>query len=236
MASLCNEKVYYQRNWGWFQVKQERDTVSKRNVIQAAIQLFNTKGYNGTSVRDIANKAGVNVSLISYYFNGKKGLAECLMTTFLEGYVNELEKIHRMLEVKSAKTCLVEAMKSIMNYQFQNRQLARFVHREITFDSVLIREIMTTYLSKEKYYLSKIFEAGYARKEFRPQSIDYVIMQLRGMLSMPFLQPQYILEVHHIQPNESYFIERYTKQLLQWIELYVCRQNTVQKKPFVMNG
>ncbi|WP_377888151.1 forespore capture DNA-binding protein RefZ [Alkalihalobacillus sp. R86527] len=217
-------------------MKQERDTVSKRNVIQAAIQLFNTKGYNGTSVRDIANKAGVNVSLISYYFDGKKGLAEFLMTTFLEGYVNELEKVHKMLEKKTAKACLVEALQTIMTYQHQNRQLARFVHREITFDSVLVREIMTTYLSKEKFYLSKIFEAGFSRKEFRPQSVDYVVMQLRGMLSMPFLQPQYILEVHHIQPNESYFIERYTKQLLQWVELYVCRELHVQKKPFVMNG
>ncbi|WP_270179602.1 forespore capture DNA-binding protein RefZ [Alkalihalobacillus sp. CinArs1] len=217
-------------------MKQERDTVSKRNVIQAAIQLFNTKGYNGTSVRDIANKAGVNVSLISYYFNGKKGLAEFLMTTFLEGYVKELENVHKMLDNKSAKVCLVEALRSIMIYQHQNRQLARFVHREITFDSVLVREIMTTYLSREKFYLSKIFEAGFSNKEFRPQSVDYVVMQLRGMLSMPFLQPQYILEVHHIQPNEAYFIERYTKQLLQWVELYVCRETSVKQKPFAMNG
>ncbi|MFP3488734.1 TetR family transcriptional regulator, partial [Staphylococcus sp. SIMBA_130] len=70
-------------------MKQERDTVSKRSVIQAAIQLFNTKGFHGTSVRDIASKADVNVALISYYFNGKKGLAEFLMTSFLEGYVKE---------------------------------------------------------------------------------------------------------------------------------------------------
>lgn len=217
-------------------MKQERDTASKRSVIQAAIQLFNTKGFNGTSVRDIAGKANVNVALISYYFNGKKGLAEFLMTSFLEGYVKELEKVYQQLDARSARSCLAEAIERIMEYQYQNRQLARFVLREITFDSVLVREIMTTYLAKEKYYFSKIFEVGFAREEFRPQSIDYIIMQMRGMLSMPFLQPQYILEVHHIQPNEHYFIERYTKQLNEWIERYICKTGIWEARPFVMNG
>ncbi|MBN8209526.1 forespore capture DNA-binding protein RefZ [Bacillus sp. NTK071] len=217
-------------------MKQERDTVSKRSVIQAAIQLFNTKGFNGTSVRDIAGKAEVNVALISYYFNGKKGLAEFLMTSFLEGYVKEIEAAYQQLDKKSAKTCLIDAIQRIMEYQHQNRQLARFVHREITFDSVLVREIMTTYLSKEKFYFTKIFEVGFARKEFRPQSIDYIIMQMKGMLSMPFLHPQYILEVHHIQPNEHYFIERYTKQLKEWIELYICETERWGARPLVMNG
>ncbi|WP_347549268.1 forespore capture DNA-binding protein RefZ [Pseudalkalibacillus hwajinpoensis] len=217
-------------------MKQERDTGSKRSVIQAAIHLFNTKGFNGTSVRDIAGKAEVNVALISYYFGGKKGLAEFLMTSFLEGYVEEIGKAYQQLDKKSAKFCLVEAIERVMEYQHQNRQLARFVHREITFDSVLVREIMTTYLAKEKFYFSKIFEVGFARKEFRPQSIDYIVMQMRGMLCMPFLQPQYILEVHHIQPSENYFIERYTKQLKEWIELYVCKAEKWEVKPLVMNG
>ncbi|MDP4550948.1 forespore capture DNA-binding protein RefZ [Guptibacillus hwajinpoensis] len=217
-------------------MKQERDTVSKRSVIQAAIQLFNTKGFNGTSVRDIAGKAEVNVALISYYFNGKKGLAEFLMTSFLEGYVKEIEAAYQQLDMKSAKTCLIDAIQRVMEYQHQNRQLARFVHREITFDSVLVREIMTTYLSKEKFYFSKIYEVGFARKEFRPQSIDYIIMQMKGMLSMPFLHPQYILEVHHIQPHEHYFIDRYTKQLKEWIELYICETESWGVRPLVMNG
>lgn len=216
-------------------MKQERDTVSKRSVIQAAIQLFNTKGFHGTSVRDIASKADVNVALISYYFNGKKGLAEFLMTSFLEGYVKEIEMAYQQLEGRSAKACLMEAIHRVMEYQYLNRQLARFVHREITFDSVLIREIMTTYLAKEKYYFTRIFEMGFARKEFRPQPIDYVVMQMKGMLSMPFLHPQYILEVHHIQPNERYFIEKYNKQLNEWVQLTVCKDKAWDERPLVMN-
>ncbi|MGQ0418773.1 TetR family transcriptional regulator, partial [Bacillus sp. HC-Mk] len=57
---------------------------TKQKVIDAAISLFNTKGYDGTSVRDIAKRADVNVANISYYFAGKQGLLEQLITDFLE--------------------------------------------------------------------------------------------------------------------------------------------------------
>ena len=41
-----------------------------------AEKLFAASGYNGTSVRDIAAKAKVNVSMISYYFGSKENLME----------------------------------------------------------------------------------------------------------------------------------------------------------------
>jgi AcrR family transcriptional regulator len=48
---------------------------STADKIQAAgIALFAEKGVDGTSVRDIADRAGVNPSLISYHFGGKEGL------------------------------------------------------------------------------------------------------------------------------------------------------------------
>ena len=41
-----------------------------------AEKLFAASGYNGTSVRDIAAKAKVNVSMISYYFGSKENRME----------------------------------------------------------------------------------------------------------------------------------------------------------------
>ena len=37
-------------------------------IIDIAEQLFALQGYDGTSVRDIASKANINVAMISYYF------------------------------------------------------------------------------------------------------------------------------------------------------------------------
>ncbi|MFC4913186.1 TetR family transcriptional regulator [Actinomadura gamaensis] len=47
---------------------------SKRLLLDAALDEFAAKGYAGARVQDIADRAGVNKQLISYYFGGKAGL------------------------------------------------------------------------------------------------------------------------------------------------------------------
>ena len=48
-------------------------------LIIKATELFAKKGYDGTTVKDIADAADANISLVSYYFGGKEALfQECL--------------------------------------------------------------------------------------------------------------------------------------------------------------
>lgn len=47
---------------------------SREKLISSAEVLFAERGFNGVSVRDIANAAGVNSALVGYYFKGKEGL------------------------------------------------------------------------------------------------------------------------------------------------------------------
>jgi TetR/AcrR family transcriptional regulator, regulator of cefoperazone and chloramphenicol sensitivity len=51
----------------------ERDDARSR-LIEAAMELFAEKGYEGTSVRDLATAAGVNVAAVSYHFGSKDAL------------------------------------------------------------------------------------------------------------------------------------------------------------------
>lgn len=46
----------------------------KKKIITESIQLFATKGFDATSVREIALKAEVNIAMISYYFKSKQGI------------------------------------------------------------------------------------------------------------------------------------------------------------------
>jgi len=190
---------------------------TKQKVFDAAISIFNTKGYNGTSVREIAQKAGVNIALISYYFNGKKGLLEQLMTNFLEKYIAVLEDAFTGKETLPAKTVLCDMVHSILKFESENHQLSRLVHRETTLDTMLVREVMTTYLTKEKYIFQTIIENGIQKKEFRKLPIMITIMQLKGMLTMPFLHPQYMSEVLHLNSAEPYFVTKYYKEIEKWI-------------------
>lgn len=47
-------------------------------IIQAAEKLFAEHGFDGASVRDIAQEADVNVAMISYYFGSKEKLMEAV--------------------------------------------------------------------------------------------------------------------------------------------------------------
>ena len=47
-------------------------------IIDKAEKLFSVCGFDGTSVRDIASDAGVNVAMISYYFGSKEKLMEAV--------------------------------------------------------------------------------------------------------------------------------------------------------------
>jgi AcrR family transcriptional regulator len=198
---------------------------SKDRVIQASVSLFNTKGYDGTSVRDIAENANVNVSIISYYFKNKKGLLEYLISSYLDQYIKVMEDVMHT-DNHNAKDCLFQMIKAIIQFQSENRHLSRFVFREMTLDNVLTREVMSTYLAKEKYYLKHLFEQGIRTKEFRKVSIPSVIAQMKGMLIMPFLQPQYLTEVLHVIPYDDYFYKQFMKEMQSWIELSICNIQT----------
>ncbi|MBU9721107.1 MULTISPECIES: forespore capture DNA-binding protein RefZ [Bacillaceae] len=195
---------------------------SKNKVANAAVELFNLQGYSGTSVRDIAKHAECNVALISYYFGSKQGLLEHLITEFLEGYIILIEEQSSRAENKedSAYDCLLSAIWEVMVFQQKNHHLARFVHREITLDTMLVRELMTTYLAKEKHLFQTFLQTAYENKELKTMPNEYFVLQLRGMLIMPFLHPQYIREVYHLMPHEDHFLDQYFSELAQWVEGY----------------
>lgn len=47
---------------------------TRRALVHAALRLFGTKGFDGTSTRDIAAAAKANIGSIAYHFGGKEGL------------------------------------------------------------------------------------------------------------------------------------------------------------------
>ena len=50
----------------------------KERILESAKELFISKGYAGTSVRDIAAAAGANVAHVKYYFDSKANLFEII--------------------------------------------------------------------------------------------------------------------------------------------------------------
>lgn len=194
---------------------------SKEAIVEAAIQLFHSKGYAGTSIRDIASLAKVNTATIAYYFENKAGLLEYCFTHFFEQYLQKMEKAYFSIE-KGARSCLRQIVAELLQFQCENFQLTSFVYREMSVDSQVAREVMATYSLKEKYYFQKVFERGFEWNEFRPHSIPYLLIQLKGLLMMPFTNTHYMREVLYVFPNEAFFVQKYLKDIYHWIDQTLC--------------
>lgn len=199
---------------------------SKEAIVQAAVSLFNTKGYSGTSIRDIAGRAKVNPANIAYYFQNKHGLLEYCFMSFFEQYISKIEEGFSFIE-QGAASCLKKISSELLNFLCDNIHLTCFIFREMSIDSQLVREIMATYFTKEKYYLQKLFEKGIEWGEFERQSIPYMIVQLKGLWNMPFLNTTYLREVLYVFPNERYFLEKYTRDVHKWIDEVLCKKQVL---------
>ena len=73
----------------------EHDT--RHRIIEASTYLFGLKGYDATSTREIAQRAGVNIASLNYHFKSKQGILEevtgCVIAEFKE-------KINKLAENK----------------------------------------------------------------------------------------------------------------------------------------
>lgn len=190
--------------------------LSKQKVVDAAIYLFFQKGFHGTSVRDIANEASVNVSLISYYFKGKQGLFEYAVTKYYEDYFHELEETLKENKTLQPIEQLKELIQVIFQFKQKNFQLTCTIHRELSLDSVFVREMTVTYLAKENHYLDHLLAKILGENRLSKKS--FLNLQLKGMLMAP-----YILHHEWQQPvvseqSHQYFISHYMEQIYDWLD------------------
>ncbi|GIO28849.1 forespore capture DNA-binding protein RefZ [Ornithinibacillus bavariensis] len=200
------------------------DIPTKRKVVEAASALFYQKGFHGTSVRDIAEKASVNVSSISYYFKGKQGLLEFAVSNYYEEYLSIIETtLEESIELDALES-LKNLIYKIIQYKHMNLQLSCFIHRELSMDSVFVREMAVTYLAKENYIIGNAFSALFKNKTEDKSKPDrqYLLMQLKGMLVTPYIlhnewRSQIVGEYSH-----SLFIKRYVQTICNWLD-YIAR-------------
>lgn len=70
-----------------------RKSETSQKIVDVAINLFASKGFKGTSIRDIANAADTTVSNIYYYFGNKEGLLFAILKHSTRHIVDELRQV-----------------------------------------------------------------------------------------------------------------------------------------------
>lgn len=103
-------------------------------IIEEAEKLFAEKGFNGTSVRDIAKNAEVNLAMISYYFGSKDKLLEAIFIYRGESTKLSLEEI-----LHSTKLTNLEKIDLLIEH-YVNR-----VIEQQAFYKILAREMVVNH-------------------------------------------------------------------------------------------
>src|SRR5437762_981439 len=73
--------------------RQSQKEATRRRVMDAARELFDTEGYQGTTVREIARHAGVSVGSVFTTFASKGDILSAVMQTRLDGLYAELDRV-----------------------------------------------------------------------------------------------------------------------------------------------
>lgn len=68
-------------------MNKPEDENSKQRILESAVKLFAQKGFEGASVREICQRANVNICMISYYWGGKKELYQGIIDDLIEKQV-----------------------------------------------------------------------------------------------------------------------------------------------------
>ncbi|CAM5264329.1 HTH-type transcriptional regulator BetI [Streptomyces tendae] len=95
-------------------VNEELRRRSKERLLQAAVELVGERGYEATTLGDIADRAGSARGLVSYYFPGKRQLVQSAVHRLMHRTLEEaLEREPRTSE-GSVPVGTVHAPRSIV--------------------------------------------------------------------------------------------------------------------------
>jgi AcrR family transcriptional regulator len=145
---------------------------AREALLNAAIPLFAKKGYNGTSVKDIAEKAGVNVSLVSYHFDGKEGLYRTCIENFGKNRLAATERILQPASTREEFRVRLEMLiDDLMIWFDEEPDLCSIVQREAQMGFQTTRDVFEQTFIKIFTTFLKFVEAG-QKKRFLRSDID----------------------------------------------------------------
>lgn len=100
-------------------ISQENDAVNspakgvRDRLLDSAEQLFAERGFDGTSIRDLATAAGCNIASVNYYFGGKEKLyVETWRRHLLLVRDTHIASIDKVLSESAGKPVLEDLLRS----------------------------------------------------------------------------------------------------------------------------
>nr|WP_306416919.1 TetR/AcrR family transcriptional regulator [Vibrio sp. D420a] len=182
-------------------------------MIEHARDLFVVQPYDKVSTRLVAERAGVNIAMIRYYFGNKAGLFEAMLRETLRPMQLQMQK----LIDESNHDNFLDLMRTYYKEMAKVPKFPRLVAQVMNMPpSEVQRELLEKVFidiakPAQDVIFEKLIDHGVLRKDMDPKlcRISYI-----SLMVFPFIAPPPLLALHGIELNED-FLNRLIEHNIQ---------------------
>ncbi len=163
----------------------------RQQIMESTLQLFAEKGYEGTSVRDIAEKAAVNVAMVKYYFGSKEKLFEKMIeykSSVTRGVLDEISHKEELACIQKIEFVI----DTYVDKLFAHRIFHRLVQQELILNQ---RENLQCYIVDNfipnALIVKSIIETGIKKGEFKKIDPELTIATINGTINQVLLSKKF---------------------------------------------
>ena len=190
-------------------------TIKQIQLLDTVELLFSQKGFDGTSVRDIAESAGINTAMISYYFGSKEKLMEEI---FERKSMNIREKVDMLLKEDSLDP--LQKMYCLVDEYIEGIMARKHFHRILLCEMIInqnpaIIQMMERMKTRNSECINDLIRVGQKKGLFR-KNIDIPMLSntLIGTVSHTLLNMEFYKNYHHLESMKDEDFEKALKKKL----------------------
>lgn len=207
----------------------QEKTDKREQLLLAAESLFAEKGFDGTSVRDIAQRADVNLAMISYYFGSKEKLLQVLIEWRFASSLELLDELVRNTDMTPWQK-VEKLIEYYVNKILNGRKFHTIINQEYNTDrSREIIDLITGIKMRNFSLIRQLIEEGIERKVFRKVDCEMTMASMMGTINSAINSKNLYCTLFKIEPgNEEEYLAkmkpRLTEHLKQMIHAHLLLQ------------
>ena len=157
-------------------IKPEQDTRSK--ILSTARSLFAHRGYDGTTTKELAEKAGIAEGTLFRHFTNKKAI---LVEVATQGWVELLTDLLMELSEMANYEAISQVIYKRMLHLGKNHEVMRVCFMEVQFHADLREKIQQEVVTKMTDVAEAFFQTAIDRGIYRPLNAKVVAQVFLGM-------------------------------------------------------
>lgn len=159
----------------------------RSRILAAALELFSTSGFEGASLRQIADRASVMHQLVVYHFKTKEALWRAVITSILGDNIARLGAWRRQLEAVSPAEALRTVVREFVLFTARRPEFHRIATFEGRADNDRIRWLLETYIRPYYSFSTDLIRAAQAVGAARPGNAGRLHYGLIGLVTTNFV-------------------------------------------------